>query len=648
MLKVLVDDLNKLKEFALRLSQNDLIALDCETEGLFPPDDDIVGFSIAFSEEEGYYFPLKHADSKNLPKEIATKIFSIIKFKKIIFHNAEFDLHMIWQHFNIKLPLYGDTMLMANCLGYERLALKYLINKIYSIDTLEFDTLLEEKFGKSWKKHNCSELKSEEVSDYAINDVLYTFKLYNFFKDAVAEQYASIYKIELNLIPVVVTLNANGVKIDRKILEEQLSIAESQVNVLLDEIKQYTKPTFQPNSTRDVREAMLEMNLKSPKRSKKTGDLSYDAEVLKDLGEVHPFPKALLEYRSQNKFISGYLKKIPTLLDENSLMYKSYRSIDAAESGRFTCPGSTNHFGEDKTINNQNIPKEGKMDYDVRSAFIAPDGYTWVKSDFSQVESRVAASLSGDRNMINAFKSGIDLHSYTARYMMGIPDDQEVTKEQRAIGKVLNLGTMYGLSEYSVAKKTGHTEDEAAELLQRYFSTYPRLKAYIDYCTNFVRKNKFVKTFFGRKRALDYEFTNVKRIQDDFLKKGFNTVIQGTAADLLKIAMLRCKTYVLDRYPDVKMMEVVHDEIDFIVPNDIVEEVCYAIKYAMEIPLPSEEGKDWAPLIADVSYGNSWSEKTHTSFEPEDYPKQQFTSWKEILPAEFGSPLEDENYVVNW
>lgn len=645
--KILVDNLDKLKGFLSRLKENDLLALDCETEGLFPPDDDIVGFSIAFSETEGYYFPLKHVDTNNLSKDIASRIFNALLSKKIIYHNATFDMHMIWYHFNTKLPLYGDTMLMANCLGYERLALKYLINKIFSIDTVEFDALLEEKFGKSWKKHNCSELKATDVADYAINDVLYTFRLFNYFEEPV-KQYASIYKIELNLIPIVITLNANGVKIDRSILDKQLDIAESQVGNLLDEIKQYTKPSFQPNSTRDVREAMLEMNLKSPKRSKKTGDLSYDAEVLKDLSEVHPFPKALLEFRSQNKFISGYLKKIPNLLDKDSLMYKSYRSIDAAESGRFTCPGTTNHYGEDKTINNQNIPKEGKANYDVRSAFVAPEGFVWVKSDFSQVESRVAASLSGDRNMINAFKSGIDLHSYTARYMMGIPDDQEVTKEQRAIGKVLNLGTMYGLSEYSVAKKTGHTEEEAAQLLQRYFNTYPRLKAYIDYCTDFVRKNKYVKTFFGRKRDLDYEFTNVKRIQDDFLKKGFNTVVQGTSADLLKIAMLRCKTFVLDRYPDVKMQEVVHDEIDFIVPEDKVEEVCYAIKYAMEVPLPDTGDNDWAPLIADVSYGPSWSEKTHTPFEPESYPRQSFTSWKDLIPNEFSSPLEDPEYIVRW
>lgn len=642
---------NDLIELARRIKNaEEPITLDTETNGLFPITDKIVGFSLAFNEDEGYYVPAMHRVSENVPERLIKQIFQLLKEKRLIFHNAKFDMQMIFQNYGIQLPLYSDTMAMAYLACFPKLGLKDIMSDVFNMETKEFDQLLSEKYGKQWKSlgFTAADLTPEDIYVYAIHDVLYTYKLFNLLKDEM-KNYASILKLENNLIPEIVQMNMEGLVIDSERLRAMAAKARVGVENKLGQMREIAglvngKP-FEPNSSRQVAKVLFEdLGLPILKRTDK-GAPSSGKEVLDELAPLHEFPMMLKEYRSLSKFISGYLDKIPNIVDQTGVLYANFSSI-GAESGRFTCPGTQNWRGDDMTVNLQNQPGD-QEDYDVRSCYIAPDGWTFVKADFSQIEYRMMNNLAGETAAIEKFNAGIDFHSATARMMLELPDDHVLSHDERQIGKVLNFGISYGMTIPTIAHMTNHTEDEAKQLYDKYFAALPRLKAYIAACQEMVRQNKAVKTLFGRVRTLDYSKLP-PRVAEDIIKKGFNTIVQGSAADILKIAMLRVKVRVLEKWgrENVRMVLTVHDELDFYVRNEHLMEIMRDIKQAMEVPVPD----GWCRFVCDVEYGKSWSEVEHEDFNPDAdfYQPDKFEGWGKLLPECYSSYLEDPMYVCNW
>lgn len=331
----IVDSVEMLKNLAIRVRDTvDPIALDTETNGLHFKDDCVVGFSFAFSENEGYYVPLNHIEVKdypNFPKKMITQFFQILSKKKLIFHNAKFDIQMVSSNFEVNLPVYSDTMLMAYLLAYPKIGLKELISLFFNYETISFSSLLSERFGKQWssKGFNSSHLEAEAIYVYAVKDVLYTYKLFNKFKEEIKD-YSSLLKVETNLIPLVAAMNMEGILIDKDRMLEMQEIAQLESGEMLSKIREMTWDTFQVNSPKDVKKALYEdLGLPVLKRSKQTGSPSSDAEVLEQLSYHHELPKLLMEIRSLNKFISGYLAKIPSLLTEKNEMYANFSSIGA-------------------------------------------------------------------------------------------------------------------------------------------------------------------------------------------------------------------------------------------------------------------------------------------------------------------------------
>ena len=229
--------------------------------------------------------------------------------------------------------------------------------------------------------------------------------------------------------------------------------------------------------------------------------------------------------------------------------------------------------------------------------------------------------------------------------MLGIPEDVKPTHEERQIGKVLNFGLIYGMTVPTVAKKTNRSEAEAQQMYDKYFENLPRIKALADQTREEVRVNKEVKTLFGRVRALDWT-TVPQKVAQDMIDKGFNTKIQGTAADILKMSIVRVKHMVLDKWgpENVQLIMFVHDEMDFLINNDHLEEILHDIKYAMDIPTPDNQ----CDYLADIGYGPNWDEDTHTEYNPENFEIQPFTGWGNILPASVKSIYDDPEYVVQW
>lgn len=632
-----------LLELASRIkTASEPITVDCETNGLFPVQDKIVGWSLAFSEEEGYYIPTNHRNSLNIPEHLVKQLFQLLSTKKLIWHNAKFDIEMIKCNYDIEMPVYSDTMAMAYLACFPKLGLKDIMSNIFKYDTKEFNDLLGEKYGTQWKNngYTAADLDAEEMYVYAINDVLYTYKLFNLLKDEMVN-YESILKLELNLIPIVARMNLEGLEINKDSLRKMSAEAKAEVQERLNQMRSLAGPEFQPNSVRQVQKVLYEtLGLPITKRTK-SGAPSTDASVLEELKVMHSFPQQLVEFRSLNKFISGYLDKIPAIVENTGLLYANFSNI-GADSGRFTCPGTSNWQGLDTSINLQNQPVDDR--FDVRSAYIAPEGWTWVKCDYKQQEYRMMCNIAGEMEAIEKFKQGIDFHTTTARLMLDIPDDREVTKEERDIGKVLNFGISYGMTIPTIAKMTGHTETEAKELYERYFEALPKLRQFILWAQDQVREHKMVKTIFGRVRKLDYEGLPAK-VAEDIIKKGFNTIIQGSCADITKISMLRVKDRVLDKFgrDNIRMILQVHDELDFYIRTDMLDVILPELKAAMTIPTPD----NWVDFEVDIGIGSSWSEKDQSPWDG-SFTKDPFEGWGSILPPRFNTYLKNPDYSASW
>lgn len=642
-MNLIIQTKEDLIELASRIkAATEPISVDSETNGLFPIQDKIVGWSLAFSEEEGYYIPTNHRNSLNIPEGLVKQLFQLLQAKKLVWHNAKFDIQMIKCNYGLKMPVYADTMAMAYLACFPKLGLKDIMSNLFKYETKEFQELLVEKYGTQWKNngYTAADLNAEEIYDYAIHDVLYTYKLYNLLKDEM-KNYESIWKLELNLIPIVAQMNLEGLVIDKESLQRMSAEAKADVQERLQQMRSVAGEKFEPNSVRQVQKVLFEdLGLPITKRTK-SGAPSTDADVLEGLAPMHEFPKQLVEFRSLNKFISGYLDKIPAIVDNTQLLYANFSSI-GADSGRFTCPGTSNWQGLDTSVNLQNQPVDER--FDVRSAYITPEGWTWVKADYKQQEYRMMCNIAGEEVAISKFKAGMDFHTVTARLMLGIPDDVELTREQRQIGKVLNFGISYGMTIPTIAKMTGHTETEAKELYEKYFEALPKLRQFILWAQEQVREHKMVKTIFGRVRKLDYEGLP-QRVADDMIKKGFNTIIQGSCADITKISMLRVKDRVLDKFgpENIRLTLQVHDELDFYVKTDMLDIILPELQSAMTITTPDA----WADFEVDIEIGKSWSEAEHEDWS-KPFVKDPFEGWGKVVPARFKTYIQDTEYSATW
>ena len=670
-------------ELAKRIkSATEPITVDTETNGLFPIEDKIVGWSIAFSETEGYYIPRNHRYSDNVPDNLHHQLFELLQSKNLVWHNGKFDIEFIKTNFDLEMPIYSDTMLMAYLACFKKLALKEIMHDLFHYDTKEFKELLADKYGKKWQflGYTAADLTDEDIADYAIHDVLYTYKLFNLLKSDM-ENYKSIFKLELNLIPIVAKMNMSGITIDSEKLRSLAGEARAELDKRFDKMqKDFNEKTFEakklsdanngtpfvmhpelgaekgikpltelyntefnPNSPIQVRAILLEgFHMPVLKRTEKSA-ISTDAEVLEQYADMGcDFAKQLVEYRSLYKYITNYLEKIPEICSHTDKLYASFNQM-GAESGRFSCPGSQNWEDEDRTVNLQNQPKDDNQ-FNIRTCYVAPLGYTWVKSDYKQQEYRAMCNIAGEQNAIQKFREGVDFHTATARMMFDIPDDQEVPKDLRSASKAINFGLNYGMGLDTLAKRINRTVGETKQLYDKYFEMLPHVQALSKWAYQQVEQTEMIKTYFGRVRKLEWKDQGTRRA-DMIKNSGFNTMIQGTCADITKIAMLRVKDRVLDKYPEdvVSMKLQVHDELDFIVRNDMLDEVCAKIKNAMTIPTP----ENWVDFEVDVEIGPTWSEMDHTDWEGE-FVTDQFTGWGDLIPSRYQSYLTVPNYSALW
>ncbi len=588
------EDLRGLADKALSA---EIVCFDSETTGLNRISDKPIGISLAFAAGEAFYIPL-HEQHRVLPLcEIQATLDGILQRPDLlkIGHNMKFDMQMLH---NAEQPLVGpfaDTMLMSYLLdatershSLDECCLRYLnLSKIPTSELLD-------------TSGSMLSAPLEKLSEYACEDADYTLQLYLHLKPLLEQAGAnSVFtSIEMPLVPVLARMEQEGIYIDIDKLGDISNLLAQRAQELEAEIHGLAGEEFNINSPKQLQVILFEklkiheeLGLKRLKKTK-TG-YSTDVSVLEQM-ESHPLPKALLEYRMISKLKSTYVDTLPQLVDPKTRRLHTHFHQTGTATGRLSSSDP----------NLQNIPIRSSMGREIRKAFCSKEAdWVIISADYSQVELRVLAALSKDENLKLAFQQGLDIHTSTAAKVFGIAPEA-VSKEQRAQAKAINFGIIYGMGPQRLARETGVSMKEAKAFIERYFETYPAIRNYIDSAIQFARDHEYTQTLSGRRRPLK-EINNSRdgAALANAQNIAVNSPVQGTAADLIKLAMIRVQKKLEESHSRAKMLLQVHDELVFECPQDECSDIMKLIAHEMEQAFDLG-----VPLKVDVSFGKNWLE----------------------------------------
>ena len=593
-----VDDL---KRWILKSDNIGYVAFDTETNSLDAVKADMIGFSLCTSENDACYVPLLHDEegNKQIDFDEAIKILKILLedngIKKIL-HNMKFDA-LVLDKYNIKIQNYDDTMLMSYSLGSGgiRHKLDTLIEYYFNHKAISFKELV----GSGKDKKTFQELSILEAGKYAAEDADMTLRLWKRLKSSLVQsQQVKIYEIiEKPLAKIIMNMENNGISIDKNKLNELSKVFERKLNSLEKDCYKLIDEEINLGSPKQVGEILFDKLELSGGKKTSTGSWSTSAEVLENLAiEGHDFPKLLLEWRALSKLKTTYSDALPTYLNEKTNRIHSSFSMATTSTGRLASSDP----------NLQNIPirsEDGRM---IRKAFVPEKGNVLISSDYSQIELRLIAHIANERNLIRAFLEGIDIHSATASEVFNIPLN-DMTPEIRRNAKAINFGIIYGISAFGLAKQLNISRTESSEFIKAYFSKYPSIKDYMDETKKFASENGFVKTLFGRKCLVE-DINSKNAATRSFMERAaINAPIQGSAADIIKRAMIILSENKKLIELGTKMLLQVHDELIFETQEENCEESMKIIRGEMEnAHLPILELN--IPLIADTNYGKNWDE----------------------------------------
>ena len=589
----------KLDEWIAKLKNSDLVAIDTETTSLNYMMAEIVGISFSVTANHAAYVPLQH-NYVGAPKQLSLKN-TLNKLKPIledatkrkVGQNLKYDQEVFA---NYKINLRGiehDTMLASYVLNstatrhnLDALALNYL-----NIKTIHY----EDVAGKGAKQISFNQVSIEEAAPYACEDAEVVIKLNSVLTSKLKKipSLEKIYRtIEIPLIPVLSRIERNGVMINSEMLAKQTKNLKNRMREIEIEAHSLAKESFNISSPKQIQSVLYDkLNLpilaKTPK-----GQPSTAESVLQDLSEEYELPKLILEYRSMSKLCSTYTEKLPQMINQKTgRVHTSYHQAVTA-TGRLSSSDP----------NLQNIPIRTEEGRKIRQAFIAPKDYVIVAADYSQIELRIMAHLSKDKGLLNAFEQGLDIHKTTAAEVFAVAINS-VTKDQRRAAKAINFGLIYGMSAFGLAKQLGIDRNEAKEYVDLYFNRYPGVKSFMDLTRDNAKQNGFVETVYGRRLYLpEINARNATRRQYAE-RTAINAPMQGTAADIIKHAMIDIDIWISKANFNAKMLMQVHDELVFEVHSKKLKEFVKEINDRM-----TKNNDLIVPLEIDIGHGNNWDE----------------------------------------
>ncbi len=580
------------KNLRERLAKEVLISFDTETDQLGARQFPIVGMSFAIHKKskqqvktEAWYVPI---NSKTL---LAWKgLLENPKIKKIG-HNLKYDLEVTRQSGIELKPIAADTMILS-----------YLLHpgaRQHGLDTLAVQELghhpipITDLIGTGKNQKKMSQVPLREIGRYAAEDADVSLRLYDKLSPKITTEGLTrvLEELELPLIPVLAHIEMAGVKIDKAQLVVLQKKTARRIKTLQTKIWQVVGGIkFNINSTQQLRDVLYtKLKLPTTDIKRTQSGFSTAASELEKLRGTHDVIELLEEYRELSKLQNTYIEPLPALTQNDGRIHGSFSQVVAA-TGRLSSSDP----------NLQNIPVRTTLGQEIRSAFMAERGFRLVKADYSQIDLRVAASISRDEKMMDAFRAGGDIHATTAAWINNVAP-ADVTSKQRRDAKTLNFGVLYGMGPLNFARASGVSSEEARSFIERYREQYIGLMNWIKQTIEQAESLGFVETLFGRRRWVPEINSNAPAIRAAAERAAFNFPIQGTAADILKKAMIELYTHMLKKYPDAKMILTVHDELVCEVPVKETVSLGADMKKIMESVFPLD-----VPLVVDVSSGSNW------------------------------------------
>ena len=589
----LVDTPEKQQALLQKLTTTESFAFDTETTGTDPIVAELVGMSFAITEGEAYYVPVPAERSE--AQAIVEAFRAVLTDKKSlkIGQNIKYD-YLVLQNYGVELggPMF-DTMIAHYLLQPElNHGMDYLAEVYLKYDTIKIESLIGPR-GRGQK--NMRDLTPEAICDYACEDADITLRLKHTLEKELASAGAErlFYDIEMPLVRVLAYMERNGARINTDTLQETSRYFTERLQQIENEIYELAGFTFNIASPKQVGEVLFE-RIKIVEKAKKTksGQYSTSEEILEGLRTKHPIVEKILDHRGLKKLLSTYVDALPALINPATGKIHSSFNQTVTATGRLS---SSNP-------NLQNIPIRNEDGKEIRRAFIPEPGCEFFSADYSQIELRIMAHLSGDENLIEAFRSGEDIHAATAAKIYHIPLE-EVTREQRSRAKTANFGIIYGISVFGLAERMNVSRSEAKELIENYFATYSGVKHYMDESIAVAREKGYIETILHRKRFLPDITSHNSVVRGYAERNAINAPIQGSAADIIKMAMI--EIYQRFRAEGLRstMILQVHDELNFSVYPEERERVQQIVIEAMESAYPMQ-----VPLRADYGWGVNWLE----------------------------------------
>ncbi|MEE6227728.1 DNA polymerase I [Stenotrophomonas maltophilia] len=589
----------QLQAWVERLQQADLISFDTETDALDAMRARLVGISLAVEPGRAAYIPVGHdypgAPAQLPMQQVLDALRPVLQdpAKKKLGQHGKYDLHVLRRHGVQVQGYHDDTMLESFVLNstatrhdMDSLALRYL-----GYSTIKF----EDVAGKGAKQIPFSQVGIDEASRYAAEDADITLRLHHALQPQLLAEPAleSVYRgIEMPLVPVLASIEANGVRVDTDELRRQSQDLSSRMLAAQQKATELAGRSFNLDSPKQL-QAVLFDELKLPAVVKTPkGQPSTNEEALEAIADQHELPRVILEYRGLAKLRSTYTDKLPEMVNpDTGRVHTSYHQSGAA-TGRLSSSDP----------NLQNIPIRTEDGRRIRHAFIAPEGFQLLAADYSQIELRIMAHLSEDPGLVRAFEQGADVHRATAAEVFG-RTLEEVTPNERRAAKAINFGLMYGMSAFGLARNLGIDRGQAQDYVALYFSRYPGVRDFMERMRQQARDQGYVETLFGRRLYLNDIHARNQGLRAGAERAAINAPMQGTAADIIKRAMVDVDQWLRDSGAPARMILQVHDELVFETESSFVEDLRLQVVERM-----SQAAKLRVPLVVDTGVGNNWDE----------------------------------------
>ena len=589
---VLIDNLKDAKALCGNILTFPVVAFDTETTGIDAMSAEMVGMSFAVEGGRAWYVAVPENQAEAQEFVDAFRPFFENEGQIKVGQNLKYDLTIL-SHYGVEVKgeLF-DTMLAHYVVEPEqRHNMDHLAETYLHYRTIH----IEELIGTGRQQKNMRDLAPSEICDYACEDADVTLRLYPILREKMAEcDVTDVFsKIEMPLMPVLARIEQNGVRLDTEALQQTGDDFRARLQTLEEEVYALAGHEFTITSPKQVGTVLFEeLKISEKARKTKTGQYSTSEEVLETLRDKHPIVEKILAHRALKKLLSTYVEALPKLINPRTGRIHTSFNQAVTATGRLS---SSNP-------NLQNIPVRGEDGREIRKAFVPDEDCTFFSADYSQIELRIMAHLSGDEHMIADFNAGHDIHAATAARIFHKPIE-EVTRDERRKAKTANFGIIYGISAFGLSERLGIPRGEAKELIDSYFETYPKVKEFMSTCIERAQERGYILTEFKRRRYLADINSRNATVRGYAERNAVNAPIQGTAADIIKVAMVAIDRRLREEHLDTKMILQVHDELNFSVPHRELDTVRRLVVEEMERAYSMR-----VPLLAECGSGTNWLE----------------------------------------